>query len=250
MADEEQKGKRYYPTKLDRLKKKKKTEKVGKWKATVKEKNSRVGRLPNVHHPTVARPRGGRGKSSRLKPPKKPGRKPCNLPPLRAIRRGLTVEQANYEAREKFLALLNDGTTYRRAMHISGICQVEAAQLVDKALSQTREGTAAFLLAEDHLIESMKVLSELMKDDPDSKVRLMAAAKLSDTSYKILNNRKFFDKSKKQAEENLEKVRSMKNTWDIEFEQNDELPVVSTDIPSTMEKMIEEDKEDVDEDND
>jgi hypothetical protein len=188
-------------------------------KSTKKSVNLRTGRLPDVHVPTAPRKRGGPGKPSRFKEPKK---KPCRTTEIRSIKRGLRTEAINDEARDKFITLLEDGLTYRRAMRVSGISQVEAAQLVDKVLSANRGGATAFLLAEEHLIESMKCLSELMKEDRDSKVRLMAAAKLSDTSYKILNNQKFIERSKREAEACLEKVRQAKNTWDTEFEINDD----------------------------
>lgn len=146
-------------------------------------------------------------------------RKPSLQPALRSLKRPLQKEQANHDPRAEFIALVEQGYTYKRAMIISGICVVEAATLLDKALKQSREGVTAYLIAEEHLLSAMKCLSELMTDE-DPKIRLMSSAKLADTSYKILNNRTFIDRSKRMAEASIEKIRQMNNTWDAEFEQH------------------------------
>jgi len=126
-------------------------------------------------------------------------------------------------ARALFLAYIEQGWTYKRAMAESGINALDAALCIDEIMGHRRDGAGAFLMAEEHLVAAMKTMSELMEQAADEKVQLAAAAKLADTSYKILNNKRFVEQATKLAEKSIEKVRRINaNTWDAEFEQKGE----------------------------
>lgn len=129
--------------------------------------------------------------------------------------------KAQMDRREIFKILIAEGKTFRKAMVISKICPVEAASCLDEMIKDNKEGVTCYLLAEEHLINAMKCLNELMSDN-DSKVRLMASAKLADTSYKILTSRTIIERSRTEAQKSLEKIRERNNTWDVEFEPKEE----------------------------
>jgi hypothetical protein len=119
--------------------------------------------------------------------------------------------------REKFVAMLQEGKSWEQSIMAAGLDPIEAAQVIDEVLRNRRDGVACFMLAEQHIIASMGVLNDLSKKSGDEKIRLMAAAKLADTAFKILINRPYIEQQKQ-----IEQVRQMAtddaNTWDAEFE--------------------------------
>ena len=138
---------------------------------------------------------------------------------IRQRRAGNPGNVANDPKRLKFMELLQSGMMWTPALTRSGLMACEAAQMIDDLMLTRRDGVTIWMLSEKYLYEAMEALKKLAKNATDEKVRLMAAAKLSDTAYRVLIHKPY-----------LEKLNTLKeipggpdcllntNVWDAQFE--------------------------------
>lgn len=150
-------------------------------------------------------------KKKRAKPKKKQTGK--KNPQRHAKKRMFTLKK-NDQIRAHFKQLIESGETWSDAVKIAGIDAIEAAQIVDDTIRSRRDGVAVYMLAEKHLIKAMSILAELAQNVGDERIKLMAAAKLADTSFRVLANRPYIDK----VQSDIPQIASTKNAWDVEFE--------------------------------
>jgi hypothetical protein len=134
--------------------------------------------------------------------------------PSKALR---PIHTSSPQKRAKFLQAILAGEVWDDAIRKVGIDPIEAAAVIDDCLTHRRDGVAVYVLAEKHLISSMKVLDQLSQKAADERIQLLAATKLADQSFRILLARPHIEETQKQTTIETAK-QQVKNTWDVEFE--------------------------------
>lgn len=126
----------------------------------------------------------------------------------------LAIYKLDEPRKQKFMELIEKGTPWGKACLMSGISAMEGANIIDEILKHRRDGVGVFCIAEQRLSEAMECLSVLSTKSGDERIRLMAAAKLGETAFKILVARPFIESQNKKDEIPLLEKNKETNIWE------------------------------------